>query len=373
MNPWTDTFLDQARQRQDPSADTVIAEIFASGDLAQANALFRRIQLNQDGIPNDVGPDILEEWMERTDALPTWYDPRKCLAGQRLFQRHGMAIVAALFNRALPQSYCGWKGVQALHMTSQLTRDPTRRIAETAQLVFDVTDPDAFEKNGRGIRSCQKIRLVHAGVRYLIHHQRPPRWNPAWDMPINQEDMAGTIQLFSMAVLDSLEKMSIDHTPEEAAGYMHLWKVAGYLLGVEEALLCDDYNEGRRIEGIIAKRQFSPSSQGREMAQALIKCQQDILPGRLADGSIPVVMRWLMGDEYADMLDLPQAPLTGLLIKPVRIFSHFMDEAGDESKLASSFFSKFNRSMMRGLHAWFRDYRKIEFRISPTLAQQWEL
>jgi hypothetical protein len=176
-----------------------------------------------------------------------------------------------------------------------------------------------------------------------------------------------------MAVLDSLEKMSIDHTPEEAAGYMHLWKVAGYLLGVEEALLCDDYNEGRRIEGIIAKRQFSPSSQGREMAQALIKCQQDILPGRLADGSIPVVMRWLMGDEYADMLDLPRAPLTGLLIKPVRIFSHFMDEAGDESKLASAFFATFNRSMMRGLHAWFRDYRKIEFRISPTLAQQWEL
>lgn len=371
MSRWNNSMMEAARHRTDPAADQVARELFSTDSIADANRLFSKIQHNEGGVPND-GPPVLQDWLRRSAALPSWYDRKKALAGQELFQRNGLAIVAALFNRALPETYLGAKGVQVLHLTHQLTKDPVRRILETAQLVFDVCEPNAFEAGERGVRTCQKVRLVHSGVRYLLKTY-PGMWKKEWDEPVNQEDQAGTIQAFGGLTLQALEKMGLDFNVEEAVGYMHLWKVVGHLLGVEDQFLTDDYEEGKELIELIARRQFRPTPEGKALTRALLQAEADLLPSTLADGAAPFFMRWLTGDRYADMLDIPRYPLSGLVTGPLSMLGHLVDEAGDNSRFMAAFYAHFNRALMHGLTYWNLRNRKVEFRISPAISAKWGL
>ena len=46
-----------------------------------------------------------------------------------------------------------------------------QRIFETAQFLFDVLDEESLGEKGRGVRSAQRVRLMHAAIRRLVHHQ----------------------------------------------------------------------------------------------------------------------------------------------------------------------------------------------------------
>ena len=51
---------------------------------------------------------------------------------------------------------------------------------------------------GRGIRTAQKVRLMHAAVRnILLTESDPPGDEQLLGKPVNQEDTAGTLLLFS--------------------------------------------------------------------------------------------------------------------------------------------------------------------------------
>src|SRR5436190_800161 len=80
------------------------------------------------------------------------------------------------------------KAVKVLHMTARLETDAQRRVIETAQLLVDVMASGGLSPSGAGKRSAQKVRLLHAAVRYLIG--KSGQWDPALGVPINQEDLA---------------------------------------------------------------------------------------------------------------------------------------------------------------------------------------
>ena len=362
---WTDTVLDPFAQMGDPAADAIIARIFATGDIAEANSLFRTIQENQDGIPNK-GMGFLQDWFRETAPLPPWFDPERVRDGQQLFLRHAPAISAALYNRALPELYCGWKGVQVLAISSRLNRDPARRINETGQFVFDVADIGGFLPGGRGVRSAQKVRLVHAGVRHLIKSRRG-LWNPLWDEPISQEHLAGTNLAFSSSTLEGLMCLGINFTPREIAGYMHLWKVAGWYMGIEAPLLTDDYAEARALAAAIRRRNFARSDEGVELTRSLINHMKDMVPGETLDRTVPMIMRWMLGEEMADMLEVPVSRFDGAVTRPIRLLNRIIDRVGDRSPLIAAIFTRFNRQLLKALLANYRQVNKVEFQISPTL------
>ena len=91
-----------------------------------------------------------------------------------------------------------------IYRTAQLYTNPRRRIVETSQMIIDVMQEGGLEPGGYGVRTAQKVRLMHAGVRHLLLQRD---WNPAWGVPINQEDLAGTLASFSAMVLDGLMKL----------------------------------------------------------------------------------------------------------------------------------------------------------------------
>ena len=96
----------------------------------------------------------------------------------------------------------------AILKTGGMRGNTRRRILETAQFVFDVLNLGAFTATGRGVRSTQKVRLMHATIRHLTLMEG--QWDSkSWGVPLNQEDLAGTLMTFSVVVLDVFESVGV--------------------------------------------------------------------------------------------------------------------------------------------------------------------
>ena len=90
--------------------------------------------------------------------------------GEDFFGRWGLYVPLVLMCSSLPECYAAAKGVQVLQLTARLASDTKRRVVETAQMVLDVMAPGGMQPGARGYRTVRKVRLMHAGVRYLIEN-----------------------------------------------------------------------------------------------------------------------------------------------------------------------------------------------------------
>jgi hypothetical protein len=177
-----------------------------------------RTLIENDDLPSDQLPQGIREYLATSAQMPAWMDPARLQAGERVFWRYGPEIIMNLFCYGLPSCYAAAKGVQVLALTTRLFSNPTRRVIETAQMVVDVMAPGGLAARGRGVRTAQKVRLMHAAVRYQIATHR--LWNPAWDQPINQEDLVGTLLAFSWVCLDGLRQLGFELSVDEAESYL---------------------------------------------------------------------------------------------------------------------------------------------------------
>jgi hypothetical protein len=57
------------------------------------------------------------------------------------------------------------------------------------------------------------------------------------EVPLNQHDLAITLGVFCYINLRSLRRMSVYLTDEDIETYTHMWRYAGYVLGINDALL----------------------------------------------------------------------------------------------------------------------------------------
>jgi hypothetical protein len=369
-NRWTDEKLDGFRQRGDPLADETVKNLFQQGQVETANVLLKQLIRNDQLVP-DTLPEMLREYLLRTEQLPDWADPALVRQGEALFGRYGPQAVVSLFCGALPASYAAAKGVQVIHLTARLATDPFRRIMETAQMLIDVLAPDGLAPGGSGIRSAQKVRLMHAAVRHLILESG--QWNPEWGHPINQEDLAGTLVDFSYAVIMGLEKLGCTLSRQEQNAYLHCWKVVGHMMGLEAAVLPEDVEDCVVLAEVIQRRHFRASPEGQELTRALIQMAEHVTPGDLFDGIAASLMRHILGEEIADMLKVPPADWTRHLIGPLAMLSRASDELGDHSRVVARLSEVFGRKLVEGMVWMNRGAGRPPFRIPQTLRESWNV
>src|SRR5262249_29518861 len=144
-------------------------------------------------LPHEL-PDPVRKYFESTASLPDWADATLIRRGQELFTRHGWMMSAGLFCSSLPQAYCAANGARVLPQTQAMTRKVRSRILETAQFLFDVC-----EEGDKGTYAAQRVRMVHALIRYFVISKG--EWDEAeLGVPINQEDLAGTLMTFSVVL-----------------------------------------------------------------------------------------------------------------------------------------------------------------------------
>ena len=132
------------------------------------------------------------------------------------------------------------------------------------------------------------------------------RWDTAGDGdPICREDLAGTLVSFSWIVVDALRKLGVRVDDREAEDYHYRWGAIGEMLGVEPTGIPADLAQAAELTELIAHRNHRRSEEGIEMTRALFDLHTSTLPRGFA-GAATALTRYLLGDEAAELVDLPR-------------------------------------------------------------------
>jgi ER-bound oxygenase mpaB/B'/Rubber oxygenase, catalytic domain len=379
---WTDELLDDMREQGDPEADAVIEAVFKHGNPNAINDVMRKLVSNDQPDPKNL-PQEVADYLSKNMTLPPWAEPAKIKRGQQLFEARGLEISVCLFCASLPSAYAAAKGVKVLSRTAQLETNARRRVMETGQFLMNVLDSDSFQPQGKGFRTIQHVRLMHAAVRQLIEDhagQKPGLWDKNWGKPINQEDLAGTMLSFSYVPLDPMRRLGLPVADKDAEAYLHLWNVIAHLIGVQDKMLVDGIDDATDLVETIRRRQFRASPEGRDMTAALMELLDEMTPLREFDQTIPPLIRHLIGDKYADMLDVPPSRFTNDLGELTHVVNWFWVRAfgsnlrnSPRCQLAKKLVVPFGRELMQGLFALERGGDRAAFDIPDHLAKKWRV
>jgi len=209
--------------------------------------------------------------------------------------------------------------------------------------------PGAFAPRGHGLRSAQKVRLMHAAVRHLLTHDPSHPWDDTLGTPLNQEDLLGTLIVFTVVVVDALGRMGVDFRGEDAQkardAYVHFWLVVGALLGIDYKELRRgdielapheqplDLEELRLIEITILRRQSEASIGGQTLMASLLAATSSRMPWFMK-GFPEAATRSLLGRQYADALAVPPAGPARLIFEVVRMATRTLSPRGPGQGLA---------------------------------------
>ncbi len=359
-------FLDSLRHRGDPIADDVMLALDDKEE-KRASTLFRAIVETDDPVPKGL-PEPARLYFEETAALPPWADPKLILAGERVFEQYGAELILGLFCSALPQCYANYRGVGVLTLTGRMQgRAVEARVMETAQFLCDIVGEGGLGPEGRGIRSAQKVRLMHAGVRELISGLPPGRYDPANGTPICQEDLAFTLMTFSVVLLDALASLGVKVPSEDREAWVHLWRVAGHFIGVADDANPRNYKEAQAFAAAYRRRNFGPGEDGRELTASLIRFLQSFA-GKMLHTKVfkpfpAAFIRRMNGPELAKMLGVKPEPtaekLIDLEVKMVKLLDEFLpDRIG-----IPSLFGRWLDELVRGFAVLNRGGKAAPFRI----------
>jgi hypothetical protein len=196
--------------------------------------------------------------------------------------------------------------------SGRLRQDAPRRLAETSRFVQAVSMPGGMALGADGFAITLRVRLMHAKVRTLL--RRSPRWDTAaWGEPINQVDMAGTILLFSLVLLDGLRAFGLRIPAADAEDLLHLWRYVGVVIGVDPELLPTGEASARELWDLVTGSQAPPDADARALAAALLETPlaqaRTAEQRKKAEGMVRVsytLSRFLLGDEAADALGYPR-------------------------------------------------------------------
>jgi hypothetical protein len=314
--------LEEARARFGERADRLVAllaqadgpadravEALAGHSSAAREALLGRVFLPE--APRRLPKDV-RRFRDALLEAPFWVDAGRAARGGAVLLRTGIFGGLVLAFRSLVLGYCSPAGNKPLVFSGRLRAAAARRISETGRFVQSVTLAGGLSPFAPGFVATARVRLMHAQVRRFLLVS--PRWDTAaWGTPINQLDMAGTVLLFSLVVVDGLRRFGFKFSEEEVGDVLHLWRTAGWLLGVREDLLCSTEAEARELWELIRLTQGPPDADSRELAAALVESPlqqaRSAADRSRAEAVVSLgygLSRFLLDEGYADALHMPR-------------------------------------------------------------------
>jgi hypothetical protein len=396
VDKWTDDFLASMRQVMDPQADEVITRLFADGGPERLNRFHGQI-LRSDGIPVDGLPDYVVDYLKATAAPPAWMNHELARHAQEVLTSNGLIAFTILGCASLPECYVDRPGVPALWLTQNINAHVYRRIVETAQFVIGVMSPGGMERNGKGLQAAQKVRLMHASIRHLVLAApdeqlakgqtediagvfRNHTWKTELGLPLNQEDLAYTLQTFAWVGIRGMRALDCHLTPDQEEGIVQVWNAAGFLMGIREDLLPANVKEAEILFSRIKARVAAESEPGKSMEAALLNYQESMMPGHLRGlRHLPrMVTRHLVGDATADMLGIPELmPIekveARLAIEAIdridHIRNHVFNDFSPARKAAEYVFRRMVENFMSLPKQWEREL----FQIPDHLSSEWKV
>ena len=157
---------------------------------------------------------------------------------------------------------------------------------------------------------------MHAQVRAAMLRRHD--WDAAaWDYPVNQIQLAGTLMLFSLVMLLGSRILGMRFPARDRAAAFHLWRYVGHLMGVDPALLPVTEADAWRLFWLEGATEFRPDADSARLARALLAASPGLLlPPRWKGSAQAARMlvsyqgsyaRLSLGKQNADMLGAPDS------------------------------------------------------------------
>ena len=366
ITDWSDELLDGLRAVGDPEADAVVSDLFAgTGD---ATSAFRALVVQHHESSDPTFAQFLDEKVEP----PEWVDPERVAAGQERFARWGSHVFTALYAAALPSAYACCRGVQVLGLTARLETDAKRRLNETAQFHLDVMEQGGLEFGSNGYSDVRHVRLMHAAVRWLIENDPRVDWDPAWGVPVNQEDLLETLLTFTEIVFEVFDRTGIVYSEDDADAYLHAWSLIGYFLGVRADLLPLTRAQTSVLMPIVRRRQFGSSEAGQALTKALLDQGTRLAPPGLR-GLPATTLRYYVGNATADLLAVPKADWTRVLFEPLADVTRRLSVEHLHHRVLQALSTRIGFGMLSLAVRAERYGGRPAFQVPTSLAARWNL
>lgn len=306
-----DAQLDRFRAIGDCTVDPLVREYFDASPMELAS-LSRQL-FNAPGLPEHP---LVTRYLEALSSESAGGSEAPSSA-QELFDLYGPEVLLVLGSCSLPLAYAAGNGVQVVARARRLKDDPIRRLCDTAQMVINVMQPGALAEGGIGRASARKVRLIHALMRWHVQADSRSPWDPAWGIPINQEDQAGTLLTFSIGVLHGLRRIGAAISADQGDAYIRAWSAVGALLGVDHALLPETEAAATALAMRIGARQIRKTQEGKELSTHLLAAVDSLFKG---SGYATSLCHFFLNDtpfgaRVADVLDIPEPNWTKWLVR----------------------------------------------------------
>lgn len=300
MDEWTlpsGEELDAFRTQGDPDADAAYRALRSEGWAGSTVDGLRRLAL-------DRQPAAARLW-EHVHTTPVWVDYDRMTPAFDVALQNVIASGLALMAGSLVESYASWRGAKVLVRTGRLQQDTLRRLYETAAFASDIALCRGARVGNRAWENVVGVRLMHARVRHLLTARAD--WEDGWGMPVNQEDYAGTLFMFSLVYRRSLERLGVAVDDEVREANHHVWRHVGWLMGVDERLLTPSPTQEKALYREIRRRQFGPDEDSRRLAAGLLRAMAGRPPFFLPLGALQALSRRLIGERLADEFGFPRS------------------------------------------------------------------
>ena len=352
---WKGKNLDDFRKIMDPDADEAIASLYSSIKFLENRNYLQEMAKNDDFVPGDMPPSIRDFIQKELDVTFSAVDIGMFMRAREVWKENGVHFIFVLFFRALPYTYMAEKPANVLRLTKLLESHPTRRIFETAQFVFDVMDKNWWEPENRGILTALKIRLMHSAMRFnLLNNPEGEKWDKEkWGMPISQEDLIATNQVFSLEFFKGMEIIGEPLSEEDQQAWYHTWKTIGKIMGISNELLCPVVNEAWDLQKAVYKHLFPDDNRaGVALAKALVETLSEFL---LSTKMVLIMMRkMILDEEHPDLFYRVLGPSYGNEYPSVFVRTRSAEESSEfDQQLEDEFYSELSD---------YKD-RIIEFRL----------
>jgi hypothetical protein len=214
-------------------------------------------------------PEPLREFFSEVETVPEWVDPEKIRRGQRALRRGGADGMYIARDVSLLGGYQFAGFNKTLLRTGALEKGSNKRFAETMQWALDVISDGEMLPHGVGYRSTLRVRLIHSFVRR--HVAAMPDWRAdEWGVPVNQTDMAATLVGALIAPVAGGLGMGIVTTPRDLDAIAHLTRYVGWLIGVQDEWLPNNFRDAVRILFHTATALAKPDESTKQLALPMV-------------------------------------------------------------------------------------------------------
>lgn len=196
--------------------------------------------------------------------------------------------------------------------TGRIFDNGVARLRQNNRHQVEISWPGGLQRYGDGWKLSVRIRFVQAQIRHLLSES--PDWDfTAHGTPISAAHMGFALACFSARTLVRSSTLGAVYSREERESFCAVWRYAGHLMGVPEAMLFTDERGAPRWYAVGSACEPPPTDSAILMTNALINSALAVAgitdPSareKLVKGTIYPVARLLVGNDLADKLKLPK-------------------------------------------------------------------